>query len=167
MHCKAWHKCGPFCPVAEGIQITYFLLCMVLLNLWISKQLVLAGLVIYVSALLHRLQQFEYEVRLRYLFCFFVSNCKIWIVYFPFLPQECFHEKDYLNYRYHAKRSLYLCLIKKYLASSSSIHKVEWSTLQNEARKPVLLVHSGLFLMDLFVSHVFSCIDRIKWLLGV
>ncbi|XWS42061.1 hypothetical protein CRYUN_Cryun17cG0136500 [Craigia yunnanensis] len=57
------------------------------------------------------------------------------------LPKECFHEKDYLNYRYHAKRCLYLCVIKKYLKSSSSIQKVEWSALQNEARKPVLVVY--------------------------
>ncbi|XP_038874530.1 nucleolar protein 6 [Benincasa hispida] len=57
------------------------------------------------------------------------------------LPKECFHEKDYLNYRYHAKRFLYLCTIKKYLNSSSMFSKVEWSTFQNEARKPVLIVH--------------------------
>ncbi|KAG7034144.1 Nucleolar protein 6 [Cucurbita argyrosperma subsp. argyrosperma] len=60
------------------------------------------------------------------------------------LPKECFHEKDYLNYRYHAKRFLYLCTIKKYLNSSSMFSKVEWSTLQNEARKPVLIVHPAL-----------------------
>nr|ADN34232.1 nucleolar RNA-associated protein [Cucumis melo subsp. melo] len=59
------------------------------------------------------------------------------------LPKECFHEKDYLNYRYHAKRFLYLCTIKKYLDSSSMFSKVEYSTLQNEARKPVLIVHPG------------------------
>lgn len=57
------------------------------------------------------------------------------------LPKECFHEKDYLNHRYHAKRFLYLCIIKKYLESST--FKVKWSTLQNEARKPVLLVYSA------------------------
>ncbi|XP_019423401.1 PREDICTED: nucleolar protein 6 isoform X2 [Lupinus angustifolius] len=57
------------------------------------------------------------------------------------LPKECFHEKDYLNYRYHAKRCLYLCLMKKYLEKSPSIGKVEWSTLQNEARKPLLIVY--------------------------
>ncbi|XP_022751385.1 nucleolar protein 6 isoform X2 [Durio zibethinus] len=60
------------------------------------------------------------------------------------LPKECFHEKDYLNYRYHAKRCLYLCVIKKYLKSSSSIQKVEWSALQNEARKPVLVVYPAV-----------------------
>ncbi|XP_059457350.1 uncharacterized protein LOC132187164 [Corylus avellana] len=57
------------------------------------------------------------------------------------LPKECFLEKDYLNYRYHAKRCLYLCIIKNYLKFSSLVHKVEWSTLQNEARKPVLLIY--------------------------
>ncbi|MED6145906.1 hypothetical protein PIB30_029504 [Stylosanthes scabra] len=40
------------------------------------------------------------------------------------LPKGCFLEKDYLNYRYHAKRCLYLCLIKKYLEASPSIGKV-------------------------------------------
>ncbi|XWS45420.1 hypothetical protein CRYUN_Cryun15aG0135300 [Craigia yunnanensis] len=60
------------------------------------------------------------------------------------LPKECFHEKDYLNYRYHAKRCLYLCVIKKYLKSSSSIQKVEWSALQNEARKPVLVIYPAV-----------------------
>ncbi|KAI3902275.1 hypothetical protein MKW92_046280 [Papaver armeniacum] len=57
------------------------------------------------------------------------------------LPKECFHEKDYLNHRYHAKRCLYLCVIKKYLDGSSKIGKIEWSTFQNEARKPVLVVY--------------------------
>lgn len=57
------------------------------------------------------------------------------------LPKECFHEKDYLNHRYHAKRFVYLCVINKFLKSDSSFEKVEWSTLQNEARKPVLLVY--------------------------
>ncbi|KAG8659917.1 nucleolar protein 6 isoform X2 [Manihot esculenta] len=57
------------------------------------------------------------------------------------LPKECFHEKDYLNYRYHAKRCLYLCIIKKYLKSSTSVRKVEWSSFHNEARKPALLVY--------------------------
>ncbi|OMO95209.1 Nrap protein [Corchorus capsularis] len=64
------------------------------------------------------------------------------------LPKECFHEKDYLNHRYHAKRCLYLCVIKKYLKSCPSIHRVEWSTLQNEARKPVLVVYPDAKLDD-------------------
>lgn len=66
---------------------------------------------------------------------YFLDQTSLW--------QECFHEKDYLNYRYHAKRFLYLCTIKKYLNSSSMFSKVEWSTHQNEARKPILIVHPG------------------------
>ncbi|KAG4973352.1 hypothetical protein AAZX31_11G066800 [Glycine max] len=64
------------------------------------------------------------------------------------LPKECFHEKDYLNYRYHAKRCLYLCLVKKYLEKSPSIDRVEWSTLQNEARKPLLVVYPAAKLVE-------------------
>ncbi|ESW28940.1 hypothetical protein PHAVU_002G030700 [Phaseolus vulgaris] len=64
------------------------------------------------------------------------------------LPKECFHEKDYLNYRYYAKRCLYLCLIKKYLERSSSIDRVEWSTIQNEARKPLLIVYPAAKLVE-------------------
>ncbi|KAF3447128.1 hypothetical protein FNV43_RR12308 [Rhamnella rubrinervis] len=60
------------------------------------------------------------------------------------LPKECFHQDDCLNHRYHAKRCLYLCIIKKYLTYSSLVRKVEWSTLQNEARKPVLMVHPAV-----------------------
>ncbi|KAI4381714.1 hypothetical protein MLD38_007764 [Melastoma candidum] len=57
------------------------------------------------------------------------------------LPKECFHEKDYLNHRYFAKRCLYLCLIKKHLRISSLVSKVSWSVMHNEARKPVLVVY--------------------------
>ncbi|XP_027117353.1 uncharacterized protein [Coffea arabica] len=60
------------------------------------------------------------------------------------LPKESFHEKDYLNYRYHAKRYLYLCVLKKHLTSSSIFHDVRWSTFQNEARKPILLVYPAV-----------------------
>ncbi|KAM7520198.1 hypothetical protein LguiB_019160 [Lonicera macranthoides] len=65
------------------------------------------------------------------------------------LPKECFHEKDYLNHRYHAKRFLYLSVIKKYLKSSSSALKVEWSTFQNEARKPILVVYPAKELVEI------------------
>ncbi|XP_010533807.1 PREDICTED: nucleolar protein 6 [Tarenaya hassleriana] len=64
------------------------------------------------------------------------------------LPKECFYEKDYMNHRYHAKRCLYLCVIRKYLLLSSSFAKVEWSTLQNEARKPILVVFPAKKLVE-------------------
>uniref|UniRef100_A0A0E0F9V8 Nucleolar protein 6 n=1 Tax=Oryza meridionalis TaxID=40149 RepID=A0A0E0F9V8_9ORYZ len=54
------------------------------------------------------------------------------------LPKECFHEKDFLNHRYHAKRCLYLHVIEKSLRSSPLIQKISWSTFLDEARKPVL-----------------------------
>ncbi|KAK1287468.1 hypothetical protein QJS10_CPB19g00575 [Acorus calamus] len=57
------------------------------------------------------------------------------------MPKECFREKDFLNHRYHAKRCLYLTVIKKQLESCQDVRRIEWSTFQNEARKPVLLVH--------------------------
>ncbi|KAG2615033.1 nucleolar protein 6-like [Panicum virgatum] len=65
------------------------------------------------------------------------------------LPKECFHEKDFLNHRYHAKRCLYLCVIEKNLRSSRLIRKVSWSTFQDEARKPVLDVYPATEIADL------------------
>ncbi|CAJ1930137.1 unnamed protein product [Sphenostylis stenocarpa] len=50
--------------------------------------------------------------------------------------------------RYYAKRCLYLCLMKKYLERSSSIDRVEWSTTQNEARKPLLIVYPAAKLVE-------------------
>lgn len=58
-----------------------------------------------------------------------------------------------MNHRYHAKRCLYLCVIKKcLLSSSSSVEKVEWSTFQNEARKPVLVVFPCRCAFELFLA---------------
>ncbi|PKU81278.1 nucleolar protein 6 [Dendrobium catenatum] len=54
------------------------------------------------------------------------------------MPKECFHEKDYMNHIYHAKRCLYLCVIEKSLKSLTLFRKMEWRTFQNEARKPVI-----------------------------
>ncbi|KAG1341877.1 putative Nrap protein, expressed [Cocos nucifera] len=56
------------------------------------------------------------------------------------MPKECFHEKDHLNHRYHAKRFLYLRVVEKSLKSCPVVRKIGWSTFQNEARKPVLFV---------------------------
>ncbi|KAF3441314.1 hypothetical protein FNV43_RR15227 [Rhamnella rubrinervis] len=73
-----------------------------------------------------------------------IAKPHIYVDLFVQLPKKCFHQKDYLNYRYHAKRCLYLCIIKKHLTSSSLVRKVDWSTLQNEARKPVLIVYPAV-----------------------
>ncbi|KAG6402464.1 hypothetical protein SASPL_134658 [Salvia splendens] len=82
------------------------------------------------------------------------------------LPKECFHEKDYLNYRYHAKRFLYLCIIKKHLKSSPLVKGVEWSALHNEARKPLLVVYpatpkyNNSILEDMFIEENAEFIKR-------
>lgn len=57
-----------------------------------------------------------------------------------YLLQSCFHEKDYLNHRYHVKRALYLAVLKKALANCACISSIKWSTFCEDARKPVLLL---------------------------
>lgn len=59
------------------------------------------------------------------------------------IPKACFHEKDFLNHRYHAKRCLYLVVIKKHLSSCSVVKNIGWSTFQDDARKPILIIHPG------------------------
>ncbi|WOK92270.1 nucleolar protein 6 isoform X1 [Canna indica] len=78
------------------------------------------------------------------------------------MPKECFHEKDYLNHRYHAKRLLYLRVIEKSLKSCPAIRKISWSSFQNEARKPVLVVSPVLKiaeLPDLFIRIIPTAIS--------
>jgi hypothetical protein len=73
--------------------------------------------------------------------------------------QECFHEKDFLNHRYHAKRCLYLHVIEKSLRSSPLIQKISWSTFLDEARKPILHVYPGCS----FLFFPIRPIQRIKF----
>lgn len=71
------------------------------------------------------------------------------------MPKECFYEKDYLDHRYHAKRCLYLRVIESNLKSSPLVQKIEWSSFQNEARKPVLKVYPAVEtseLSDFFIK---------------
>lgn len=57
--------------------------------------------------------------------------------------QSCFSDKDYLNHRYHAKRALYLAFIMQHLKACKLVTNVEWSSMNHDARKPVLLLHVG------------------------
>ncbi|KAG9448910.1 hypothetical protein H6P81_008875 [Aristolochia fimbriata] len=66
------------------------------------------------------------------------------------MPKECFHEKDFMNHRYHAKRCLYLTVIEKHLRAAPVVREIEWSPFQNEARKPVLIVYPELDLDEPF-----------------
>ncbi|KAG0487178.1 hypothetical protein HPP92_009273 [Vanilla planifolia] len=65
------------------------------------------------------------------------------------MPKKCFHEKDYLNHIYHAKRCLYLFVIYKSLKSVPLARKIQWSTFQNEARKPVLHLYPDIEVANL------------------
>ena len=54
--------------------------------------------------------------------------------------QACFHEKDFLNYRYHAKRASYLATVAQRLDASGLYERVEWAAFKGDLRKPVLLL---------------------------
>ncbi len=60
--------------------------------------------------------------------------------------QSCFHEKDYLNHRYHVKRALYLVVLEKHLCQCSAIKAVDWGSFLEDARKPVLVLQPGMML---------------------
>ncbi|KAL3680637.1 hypothetical protein R1sor_023593 [Riccia sorocarpa] len=57
------------------------------------------------------------------------------------IPKACFHEKDFLNYRYHAKRIIYLCAIERELSKSARYQKIEWAPFTEDATKPILVVY--------------------------
>ncbi|MCO5585783.1 hypothetical protein L7F22_039719 [Adiantum nelumboides] len=59
------------------------------------------------------------------------------------IPKSCFHEKDFLNHRYHAKRALYLAVLQIHLKKCSFVKGTKWTSLHQDARKPLLLVQLG------------------------
>lgn len=77
------------------------------------------------------------------------------------MPKECFFEKDILNHRYHAKRCLYLFVIKRHLHSCSVVGQVEWSSFQDDARKPILVIHSGGLEKDIGYDFVIRIIPTV------
>ncbi|KAJ3674070.1 hypothetical protein LUZ60_006062 [Juncus effusus] len=83
------------------------------------------------------------------------------------MNKKCFHLKDYLNHRYHAKRCLYLCAINKYLQSQNliKIKKIQWTAFNGEARKPVLVVFPETKLLE--GSFSIRIIPTIKGLFNV
>jgi U3 small nucleolar RNA-associated protein 22 len=57
------------------------------------------------------------------------------------IPDECLVRKDYLNYRYHDKRLLYLAYVAKALVKKTELFgSVELSGLFNDTSKPVLVL---------------------------
>jgi len=56
------------------------------------------------------------------------------------MPKECFQPKDYLNLRYHHKRALYLCNIAAHLMKSLLFESVQFTHMNGEVLRPILLV---------------------------
>ncbi|KAI8600248.1 Nrap protein [Dissophora ornata] len=60
------------------------------------------------------------------------------------MPGELFQEKDHMNYRYFYKRAYYLAVLAAAIQekkSGMSNSKVEFSTLNGDQRKPILILH--------------------------
>ncbi|KAI9482662.1 MAG: Nrap protein [Benjaminiella poitrasii] len=56
------------------------------------------------------------------------------------MPSALFQEKDYANYRYFHKRACYLAVLTYAIQSSSKEFNLEYSTLNGDFRRPILLV---------------------------
>ncbi|CAM6124508.1 unnamed protein product [Calypogeia fissa] len=59
------------------------------------------------------------------------------------MPKACFHEKDFLNHRYYAKRILYLAHLERKLRKCSAISSIVWSSFCWDSRKPILVLRPG------------------------
>lgn len=59
------------------------------------------------------------------------------------MPEELFQEKDHMNYRYFYKRAYYLAVLASAIQdkkSGMSATKIEFSTLNGDQRKPILVL---------------------------
>ncbi|KAG0330997.1 hypothetical protein BG000_011298 [Podila horticola] len=59
------------------------------------------------------------------------------------MPEELFQEKDHMNYRYFYKRAYYLAVLASAIQdkkSGMSSTKIEFSTLNGDQRKPILIL---------------------------
>ncbi|KAG0049577.1 hypothetical protein BGZ83_005586 [Gryganskiella cystojenkinii] len=60
------------------------------------------------------------------------------------MPEELFQEKDHMNYRYFYKRAYYLSVLAAAIQEKKSgmaAGKIEFSTLNGDQRKPILILH--------------------------
>ncbi len=60
------------------------------------------------------------------------------------MPEELFQEKDHMNYRYFYKRAYYLSVLAAAIQdkkSGMSSTRTEFSTLNGDQRKPILILH--------------------------
>ncbi|KAL0143283.1 Nrap protein [Mucor lusitanicus] len=76
------------------------------------------------------------------------------------MPSSIFQEKDYANYRYHHKRACYLAVLAKAIQSANKKFNVEYSTMNGDARRPILLVKAAGDKSDVDFSKT-KCVIRI------
>ncbi|KAJ7384542.1 Nucleolar protein 6 [Desmophyllum pertusum] len=76
------------------------------------------------------------------------------------MPKECFQPKDYLNLRYHHKRALYLCIIASHLTKSSLFESVQFSHMNGEALRPILLLKPKGKAGKQFVIKLHPCLSE-------
>lgn len=57
------------------------------------------------------------------------------------MPASCLHKKDNLNYKYHARRALYLAVLSKALAKTPAFSQQRLDALQGDPTRPALLLH--------------------------
>lgn len=80
------------------------------------------------------------------------------------MPEECFQEKDHLNYRYFYKRSFYLSMLAiKLNEKFGSLFRYEFEYFQNDGLRPILVLHStgntgasSLQLIQLLLCNLFT-----------
>jgi hypothetical protein len=76
----------------------------------------------------------------------------------PNCLQAFFHEKDYLNHRYHVKRALFLAGVAKALeANCSAFESFELVPFKGDVRKPILVLIPG-------EVPIHITIDLVNWL---
>ncbi|KAG1171806.1 hypothetical protein G6F70_006734 [Rhizopus microsporus] len=76
------------------------------------------------------------------------------------MPSSIFQEKDYSNYRYFHKRACYLGVLAHAIQSSKKKFHIEYSTMNNDSRRPILLVKPGGDKSDVDFSKT-KCVIRI------
>lgn len=76
------------------------------------------------------------------------------------MPKECFQSMDYLNLRYHHKRALYLSVMASQLKKSSLFESVEFSHMNGEVLRPILLLKPQGNVGKQFVIKLHPCLSE-------
>jgi U3 small nucleolar RNA-associated protein 22 len=74
------------------------------------------------------------------------------------MPSSIFQEKDYANYRYHHKRACYLAVLAHAIQTSKKKKFiVEYSTMNGDLRRPILLVKPAGGMVFVSLCRVKQC----------